>query len=246
MSGPFDRALHRARLARAARRGGDHFLRARAEADLVERVDEINRDFEQALVIGGRLTSHDFARVQQVRNEDPLALDEEHLPFPPESFDLVLSVMTLHWVNDLVGALTQIRRSLRPGGVFIGAMLGGATLNELRGALTEAEVEITGGAGPRLSPTLDPADGGALITRAGFAEPVTDVDRVQVRYAHPLRLLADLRDMGETAALAERASRPLTRAVVARMCEIYTDRHIQDGKVVATFEIVTLTGWAQG
>lgn len=244
MSGPFDRALHRTRLARAARRGGEHFLRQRIEADLVERVDEINRPFDQALVIGGALAAPDFSRVAQVQQVDPLSLDEEHLPFTPESFDLVLSLLTLHWVNDLVGALVQIRRCLRPGGVFMGAMLGGATLNELRSVLTEAEVAITGGAGPRLSPTLDPADGGALITRAGFTEPVTDVDRLTVRYGHPLRLIDDLRDMGETSALAERASRPLTRAILAQMCGLYAERFSQDDRIAATFEIVTLTGWA--
>ncbi len=171
--------------------------------------------------------------------------DEERLPFAPDSLDLVVSLLGLHWTNDLVGALIQIRRALRPDGLFIGAFLGGATLTELRQCLLEAEDEVIGGAGPRVSPFADGLDAGALLQRAGFALPVADVDRLVVRYRHPLRLMADLRAMGETNALVERPRRPLTRPVLARAFALYQERFgLADGRVPATFEIITATGWA--
>lgn len=172
-------------------------------------------------------------------------LDEERLPFAPESLDLVVSALALHWTNDLPGALIQIRRALKPDGLFIGAILGGATLTELRQALTEAEAEVRGGAGPRVSPFADVLDGAALLQRAGFALPVADIDRVQVGYGHPLELIRDLRAMGESNVLADGARQPLTRGILARASEIYVERFARpDGRVIATFEIITLTGWA--
>jgi SAM-dependent methyltransferase len=174
-----------------------------------------------------------------------VALDEERLPFAAESLDLVVSTLGLHWTNDVVGALIQIRRALKPDGLFLGALLGGATLTELRQALTQAEDELWGGAGSRVSPFADSRDAAGLLQRAGFALPVADVDRVSVSYEHPLRLLADLRQMGETNVLADRHPRALTRGLLARASEIYAERFAgPDGRVAATFEIVTLTGWA--
>ena len=171
--------------------------------------------------------------------------DEERLPFASASLDLVVSALALHWTNDLPGALSQIRRALKPDGLFLGAILGGSTLNELRWALTQAEVEVTGGAGPRVSPFAGAYDGASLLQRAGFALPVTDTDVATVRYEHPMRLLQDLRAMGETNVLAERSRRPLSRAVLTRACALYAERFSDaDGRVRATFEIVTLTGWA--
>ena len=151
----------------------------------------------------------------------PRSLDEERLPFAPASLDLVVSSLALHWANDLVGALIQIRQALKPDGLFIGAILGGATLTELRAALTDAELELRGGAGPRVSPFADAFDAAGLLQRAGFALPVADVDRVTVRYDHALALMADLRAMGETSVLVERrrtaadppADRPSRRAL---------------------------------
>jgi SAM-dependent methyltransferase len=173
-----------------------------------------------------------------------LAADEEQLPFAFASLDLVVSSLALHWTNDVVGTLIQIRRALKPDGLFIGSLFGGDTLTELRQSLLTAEAELTGGAGPRISPFADPADGAGLMQRAGFALPVADVDRVTVRYAHPLKLLADLRAMGETSVLADRHPKPLTRTVLARAFEIYQQRFAgPDGRVPATFEILTLTGW---
>lgn len=174
-----------------------------------------------------------------------LVMDEELSAFAPESLDLIVSTLALHWTNDLVGALIQIRRALRPDGLFIGSVLGGATLTELRQCLLEAEAEVSGGAGPRVSPFADAFDAGALLQRAGFALPVADVDRVTVRYAHPLALLRDLRAMGETNVLRDRPRRPLSRRVLSRVLELYDQRFGgPDGKVAATFEILTLTGWA--
>jgi hypothetical protein len=136
---------------------------------------------------------------------------------------------------------------LKPGGLFIGAILGGVTLTELRQAITEAEIEVLGGAGSRVSPFADAQDAASLLQRAGFDQPVTDIDSVNVTYGHPLKLLADLRAMGETSLLADRHPKPLTRTLLARICEIYAERFAQpDGRLTATFEILTLTGWAAG
>ncbi len=174
-----------------------------------------------------------------------LQADEERLPFADERLDLVVSLLALHWVNDTPGALIQIRRALKPDGLFLGAILGGATLTELRQSLTWAEAELTDGAGPRVSPFADAFDGAALLQRTGFALPVADLDTVVVRYAHPLKLIADLRAMGETNALVDRARRPLSRRVLTRACEIYAERFSDpDGRIRATFDIITLTGWA--
>jgi SAM-dependent methyltransferase len=267
MSGPprlFDRALHRQRLTRAAGRYAG-FLKRRAAEDIVERLEAIRRDFPVAVDLGARdgafaralAVSDAAAKVGLLVETDlseamlagrpgvRLVADEEQLPFAPQSLDLVVSSLALHWTNDLVGALIQIRQALRPDGLFIGAILGGATLTELRTALTEAELELRGGAGPRVSPFADAYDAAGLLQRAGFALPVTDVDRVSVRYDHALALMADLRAMGETSVLVEGAGRPLTRALVARAAELYAERFAQaDGRIPATFEILTLTGWS--
>jgi SAM-dependent methyltransferase len=267
----FDRHLHARRLARAAAHfGGAGFLKRRAAEDLVERLEAINRRFESAADLGardgafaralaasparekvGRLIQCDqspamLAAAAAAGARGPrLAADEERLPFAPGALELIVSSLALHWVNDLVGALIQVRRALAPDGLFIGAMLGGATLTELRRSLLAAEAELRGGAGPRVSPFAEAVDGAALLQRAGFALPVADTDIVTVRYDHPLRLLADLRAMGETSALVDRPRTPLTRGLLTRTCEIYQRDHGgADGKVAATFEIITLTGWA--
>ncbi len=269
MSAPprlFDRDLLRTRLDRAAPGyAAADFLKARAAEDAVVRLEAIMRDFPRAVDLGARngwfarcLSQSDAAaRVgflvetdlspKMLAGRDGLRLvaDEERLPFAPGSLDLVVSTLALHWTNDVVGALIQIRRALKPDGLFIGSLLGGATLTELRQSLLAAEAELTGGAGPRVSPFADPYDAAGLLQRSGFALPVADVDRVTVRYAHPLKLLADLRAMGETSVLAERHPKRLTRKVLARAFEIYVERFAEpDGRVPATFEILTLTGWA--
>lgn len=269
MSAPprlFDRALHRRRLDRAAARfGAADFLKARAAADMVDRLEAIVRSFPLCVDLGARdgafaralADSPAAARVGTVIETDlslpmlagrgglRVVADEEALPFKAESLDLVVSTLALHWANDLPGALIQIRRALKPDGLFMASVLGGSTLTELRQALVAAEAELTDGAGLRVAPFADAFDAAGLLQRAGFALPVADVDRVVVRYGHPLKLLADLRAMGETNALAERAKRPLSRAVLARACEVYFERFAEaDGRVRASFDILTMTGWA--
>lgn len=269
MSAPprlFDRDLLRTRLDRAAPGyAAADFLKARAAEDAVVRLEAIMREFPRAVDLGARngafakalATSDVAARVGFLVEADlsarmlagrpgaRLVADEERLPFAPASLDLVVSTLSLHWANDVVGALIQIRLALKPDGLFIGSLLGGATLTELRQSLLAAEAELTGGAGPRVSPFADAYDAAGLLQRSGFALPVADVDRVTVRYSHPLKLLTDLRAMGETSVLAERHPKALTRQVLARAFQIYAERFAEpDGCLPATFEILTLTGWA--
>jgi SAM-dependent methyltransferase len=260
----FDRALHRRRLDRAAARYAEaDFLKARAAGDAVERLESIMRSFPVAVDLGartgvfakllaqsparervGRLIEADLSAAM-LGQRGGVQLDEERLPFADESLDLVVSTLSLHWTNDLPGALVQIRRALKPDGLFIGALLGGTTLMELRQALLQAEAELSDGAGLRVSPFADVLDGAALLQRAGFALPVADLDRVTVRYGHALELIRDLRAMGETNVLADRSRRPLSRQVLARACDIYEETFAQpDGRLPATFDIITLTGWA--
>ena len=261
----FDRAAHRARLDRAAPGYATaDFLKRRAAEDAVVRLEAIMREFPVAVDLGARhgafreaLAQSDAAtRVGLVIETDlsermlagrpgaRLVADEERLPFGFGTLDLVVSTLALHWTNDVVGALIQIRRALKPDGLFIGTLFGGSTLTELRQSLIKAEAELTGGAGSRVSPFADASDAAGLLQRAGFALPVADVDRVTVRYAHPLKLLADLRAMGETSVLADRHPKPLTRAVLGRAIELYMDEFAgADGRAPATFEILTLTGW---
>jgi SAM-dependent methyltransferase len=265
MSAPpllFDRALHRRRLDRAAKSYAG-FLKMRAAEDAVERLEVIKRDFPLAVDLGARdgafaralATSPARERVGHLIEADMsaamlagrpgLVADEERLPFAAASIDLIVSTLSLHWTNDLPGALVQIRRALKPDGLFVGAILGGSSLVELRQALIEAESEVRGGAGPRVSPLADALDAAQLLQRAGFALPVSDVDRVSVAYSSPLGLIADLRAMGETNVLADRPRSPLSREVLARAAAIYGERFARpDGKVLATFDIVALTGWA--
>ena len=214
----------------SARRGA--FREALAQSSAAGRVGWLAEADLSAPMLGGRAGPR-------------VVLDEERLPFAPGSLDLIVSTLGLHWTNDVVGALIQIRQALKPDGLFIGAFLGGSTLTELRQSLVTAEDEILGGAGSRVSPFADSRDAADLLQRAGFALPVADVDRVSVTYAHPLRLLGDLRQMGETNVLAERHPHPLTRTLLARACEIYVAQFADtEGRVPATFEIITLTGWA--
>jgi SAM-dependent methyltransferase len=261
----FDRALRRRRLDRAAAGFGDaDFLHRRAALDIAERLAPILRDFPLAVDLSARnggfrealaeaapgrvghlVEADGSARMLAGRGGPRLVADDERLPFADGSLDLIVSALSLHWANDVVGALIQARRTLKPNGLFIGAILGGTTLTELRQAITAAEIEVLGGAGSRVSPFADAQDAAGLLQRAGFDQPVSDIDSVQVTYAHPLKLLADLRAMGETSLLVDRHPKPLTRTLLARICEIYAEQFTgADGRVVATFEILTLTGWA--
>ena len=225
------------------------FLIERVAAELAERLGAVLRRFDLAADVG---TPNDAVRralrQRQGRARRPIAevvADDEALPFREASLDLAVSALALQFVNDLPGTLIQIRRALKPDGLLLAAMLGGDTLTELREAFAEAEAEVEGGVSPRVAPFADLRDLGALLQRAGFALPVTDVDRLTVRYASPVALMHDLRRMGATNALVERRLVPLRRATLRRMLEIYAERFADaDGRVRATFEIVWLSGWA--
>ena len=176
-----------------------------------------------------------------------LACDEDMLPIREHSMDLVISNLTLHWVNDLPGALIQINHALRPDGLFMAAMLGGDTLIELRDVLLEAEVDISGGAGPRVSPMAGLSDMAGLLQRAGFAMPVADQEMIEVSYSHPLAMMHDLRAMGETNATTGRQKTMTRRAIMMRAAELYTERYSdEEGRVPARFQVLFLTGWAPG
>jgi SAM-dependent methyltransferase len=173
-----------------------------------------------------------------------LCCDEEWLPLAEARLDLVLSNLSLQWVNDLPGALAQIRRALRPDGLLLATVFGGETLRELRSVLMEAEGEISGGASPRVSPFVDVREAGNLLTRAGFALPVVDTDTLTVTYPDLFKLMADLRAMAETNAVRARSRRPVSRALFLRAAALYAERFADArGRLVATFQIVTLTAW---
>ncbi|CAN7546175.1 methyltransferase domain-containing protein [Bosea sp. LjRoot90] len=251
----FDRALYRRRLKAALAAGYPDFLVARCVADLDERLSAVLRRFERAADLGTPLPLADQAlraragellRIAEVPDASAgLVGDLEALPFTAESLDLIASLLSLHTVNDLPGTLVQIRRSLRPDGLFIACLLAGQSLTELRQSLLAAEVEVTGGASPRVAPFADLRDLGSLLQRAGFALPVIDSESVTVRYGDMFGLLRDLRAMGWANALTERSRKPLRRGVLLRAAELYAERFADaDGRLRATFEIVWLSGWA--
>lgn len=256
---------HRTRAARFA--AGDpcsapDFLLRRVAEDFSERLSLIRRSFADAVDLGchngalGRILLRDHA-IAMFSSADPcaamrkladpprVAVDLEHLGFAPVSLDLVVSGLSLQTVNDLPGTLTQIHSSLRPDGLFLAAIIGGRSLIELREALLVAETELTGGAHPRVAPAIDVRELGTLLQRARFALPVVDSDVVTVTYPHPLALMHDLRRMGATNCLVERSRSFLPRAVLARAMQIYCQRHAEaDGRIRATFEILTVTAWS--
>ncbi len=262
MSAPrvFDRPLLRRRRRRAQALGAATFLIDRAAAELAERLSAVLRRFAVAADLGSptdavrralgglvdTLIAVDAAPEDVGAHGGPrVVADEEALPFADGSLDLVVSALALQSVDDLPGTLVQVRRALRPDGYFLAALLGGETLTELRQSFAAAEADLEGGVSPRVAPFIDARDAGALLQRAGFALPVTDVDRVTVRYASAFGLMADLRRMGATNPLVERRRTPLRRATLMRMAETYASRFADaDGRVRASFDIVWLSGWA--
>jgi len=244
----FDRALLRARQNRALRNDPATFLLDRVAEDMEERLHAVLRDFSDVADIWTpgellRKPSRDrFKSVAQIKLEQS---GPEILAFAPESLDLVVSGLAFQFVNDLPGVLAQIRRALRPDGLLLAAMIGGDTLTELRQSFAAAEVECEGGVSPRVAPFADLRDVGALLQRAGFALPVTDVDRVVVRYHSAFALMLDLRRMGATNILVERRRTPTRRATLLRMAQIYGERFADaDGRIRATFDVIWLSGWA--
>jgi NADH dehydrogenase [ubiquinone] 1 alpha subcomplex assembly factor 5 len=254
----FDRSAKRRQRQRAASHAQDYdFLRAAVAERLLDRLDDIRRSFPLALVQGcdtAWLESHLQGRggIETLVGMDSISGrglhvvgDEEFLPFGEQKFDLVIALLNLHWINDLPGALIQIRRALKPDGLFLGAMLGGATLTELRQSWLAAEAELEGGASPRVSPMAETLDAAALLQRAGFALPVADAETIPVTYRDAFRLMQDLRGMGEANAVLGRRKAFTRRATLLRMVELYQQRHAgPDGRIPATFEMIALTGWA--
>ena len=228
-------ALHKRRAVKAF--AAHDFLFREMEARIHERLLEIKREFARKLEISGRPELINQSFLQHEVLQDPrLRGDVE--------YDLITSAGGLHWVNDLPGVLSQIQRALKPDGCFLAIMPGGETLKELRISLEQAELAMRGGISPRVSPFIDVRDAGSLLQRAGFALPVVDSDIITVEYDHPLKLLADLRGMGETNALVSSAKHFMPRRVMMAAMEHY-QKHFSNeaGRVVATIELVTLTGW---
>jgi SAM-dependent methyltransferase len=244
----FDRALLLKRQRRAQRLGPASFLLDRVAEDLEERLHAVLREFADVADIwtpGESLRKPLRDRFRSITRVALPESDQETLPLPPESLDLVVSGLAFQFVNDLPGVLTQIRRALRPDGLLLAAMTGGDTLTELRQSFAAAEAECEGGVSPRVAPFADLRDVGALLQRAGFALPVTDVDRIVVRYDSALALMADLRRMAATNILCERRRTPTRRATLLRMAQIYGERFADpDGRIRATFDVIWLSGWA--
>jgi SAM-dependent methyltransferase len=239
----FDRALLRSRQDRARKQGAVTFLLDRVAEDFSDRLAAVKREFSVVadLWTPGELPLPERAAVTRV------ALDSgsEILPLQPESLDLVASALAFQFVNDLPGVLAQIRRALKPDGLLLATMIGGDTLTELRQSFAYAEAECEGGVSPRVAPFADLRDVGQLLQRAGLALPVTDVDRVVVRYDNAFALMHDLRRMGATNILIERRRKPTRGATLLRMAQIYAERFSDpDGRIRATFDIVWLSAWA--
>ena len=244
---------------------GATFLLDAVSDDLIDRLGSVARHFETAIAmmgvtgrLAGKLAASGKAgaiyRIERVpealassrdRTIAGLVGDEEALPLRPESVDLIVSPLALTWTNDLPGALVQLRRALKPDGLLLAALAGGGTLNELRFAMTQAEAEITGGASPRVMPFADVREIGALLQRAGFALPVTDRDVLTVRYATPLALFSDLKAMAASNVMIGRDRRPMSHRLLMRAAEIYAQTFADpDGRIRATFEIISVSGWA--
>jgi SAM-dependent methyltransferase len=241
----FDRALLCARLARARKQGGVTFLLDRVTEDLADRLAAVRRDFADVADIwspGDVLPP--AGRFKSVARFAPDS-GSEVLPLQPESLDLAVSALAFQFVNDLPGVLAQIRRALKPDGLLLAAMVGGDTLTELRQSFAAAEAECEGGVSPRVVPFADLRDIGGLLQRAGLALPVTDVDRVVVRYDSAFALMADLRRMGASNILVERRRTPTRRTTMLQMAKIYGERFADaDGRIRATFDVIWLSGWA--
>ena len=231
--------------------GAESFLAKEVGENLAERLSAVNRRFGAALDLSSRPEvfevlaplAGDWTRTSLGRGA--LVADEEALPFAAGSFDLVVSALSLHAVNDLPGALAQIRTVLKPDGLLLAALFGGATLSELRAAFAIGESEVTGGASPRVAPMADVRELGGLLQRAGFALPVADSEKTTVHYRTFATLVEDLRALGETNALSERRRSPLRRDVLAATLASYASSNADaEGRLVATFEVIYLTAWA--
>ena len=244
----FDRALLHVRQNRALRGGAATFLLDRVADDMAERLGAVLREFSDVADLwtpGEILAKQLHGRFRSVTHIGLQHSGQETLALRAESLDLVVSALALQFVNDLPGVFAQIRRALRPDGLLLAAMIGGDTLTELRQSFAAAEAELEGGVSPRVVPFADLRDIGALLQRAQLALPVTDVDRIVVRYDSPFALMQDLRRMGATNILVERRHMPTRRATMLRMAQIYAERFADaDGRLRATFDVIWLSAWA--
>lgn len=260
----FNRRIVRLHLERAQPHFSEHdFLFREVAGRLLERLDDVTRRFPLALDLGARgdlinqmvgnrggietliRCAHPLPINNRVNDGVLVCADEEALPFADKAFDLAISNLSLHWVNDLPGTLSQLCRCLKPDGMMIATMFGGETLKELRSALTEAEIEVEGGLSPRISPFADIRDAGSLLQRAGFSLPVVDTETITVSYGDPLTLLKDLRGMGETNAVMERRLSFSRRETLMRAMELYLEQYgDSEGRIPATFQILYLSGWS--
>ena len=263
----FDRHILKLRRDRAASRASEfNFLFAETADRLADRLEDTTRSFPHAVDLGchsGELAqilaassrvetlhqadiSYRYAKAaRDLNGRSSMVADEEFLPFAEGSLDLILSNLSLHWVNDLPGMLLQARRALKPDGLFLASMLGGETLKDLREALMTAEAEEEGGVSPRVSPFVDVKDAGALLQRSGFALPVVDADDITIDYPDALKLMRDLSGMGESNIVAKRSKKFTKRSTLARAAAIYHERHgREEGRVHAKFQVIYLTGWA--
>ena len=259
----FDRDLLRIRRTRHSATASDYdFLLKRATEDIKDRLVAISRDFTNVLDLGAHHGILGRALLQRgdvktlVSLEDcPQLLnqcegikvlsDMEFLPLAPQRYELITSALSLHFINDLPGLLLQVRQLLKPDGLFIAVFPGGRSFYELRDAFTTAEEELEGGASPRISPYVDVREAGALLQRAGYTLPVSDVDTLTISYETPFHLLKELQSMGASNILLERSRKPLRRATLMRMAEIYTQKYADNtGRINATLELVTITGWS--
>lgn len=260
----FDQKLIRERRNRVAAQGDAEqpdFLLSRVADDFADRLSIVRRDFAVAASVGayhGLLAARlrQLPNIGEIVDVEPserclelstaqkVAAKDDALPFAPQSLDLVVSGLSLHLINDIPGVLAQINRALKPDGLFLGALLGGETLRELRESWLLAEEELYGGASPRVAPFADVRELGSLLQRAGFALPVADSDPVRVTYGSPLALMRDLKAMAASNMLIERSRKPVSRRLLLRAAEVYQESFgLPDGRIPATFEIITLTGW---
>lgn len=250
----FDRKRLAHNRLRAATNFVNHdFLFQETATQLRDRLKDISREFPKSLELGTRcpvladqaLFTSDLDPKLKKGTSLFVTMDEEFIAFRPRTLELVISNLSLHWINDLPGTLLQICDVLKPDGLFLAAMLGGETLKELRASLTAAEMDISGGAAPRISPFADIRDAGTLLQRAGFALPVTDLDTIRVTYNNAFDLMRELRGMGETNILNSTPSSVPARSLFPRAASIYHERYANsEGRIPATFQILYLHGWA--
>ncbi len=252
----FNRDHVRQRRSRALPTFTEHnFLFDWAASQIEDRLQDVKKNFPATYAIGNRVPESFWARLKSQKQIETLVIcdtvkgdiisDSEILPFQENSADLIVSILDLHTVNDLPGTLTQIKRTLKPDGLFIACMMGGETLYELRESLMQTDIEMTSGASPRVAPFADTQTAGALLQRAGFALPVVDSEIIRVSYLTMFNLMADLRGMGESNSLSARKKSFTPPGFFIRAAEYY-QRHFpeSDNRVTASFEIIFMIGWA--